>query len=130
MKIMNMEIKNEDIIFGSIILLLLGIWYLTLILFDYPLLSIIILWTGMIIISLTYVQVYKKSNRDLKILRRRFFISAIPIYPMLLYYIYKLVIDGNLPQEQKYLPFFIVMSMLVLNAIVLYIYEVRKQVVK
>ncbi|KYK19971.1 hypothetical protein AYK24_04480 [Thermoplasmatales archaeon SG8-52-4] len=125
-----MEIKNEDIIFGSIILLLLGIWYLTLILFDYPLLSIIILWTGMIIISLTYVQVYKKSNRDLKILRRRFFISAIPIYPMLLYYIYKLVIDGNLPQEQKYLPFFIVMSMLVLNAIVLYIYEVRKQVVK
>jgi len=121
-----MEIKNEDIIFGSIILILLAIWYLTLILFDYPLLSIIFLWTGMIIISLAYVQVYKKTKRDIKILRRRFFISAIPIYPMLIYYIYKLVIDRNLPQEQKYLPFFIVMSMLILNAIVLYIYEVRK----
>lgn len=127
MKIMNMEIKNEDIIFGSIILILLGIWYLTLILFDYPLLSIILLWTGMIIISLLYVQVYKKAKRDKKILRKRFFISAIPIYPMLIYYIYKLVIEGNLPQEQKYLPFFIVMSMLILNAIVLYIYEVRKK---
>lgn len=127
MKIMNMEIKNEDIIFGSIILILLGIWYLTLILFDYPLLSIILLWTGMIVISLLYVQVYKKAKRDKKILRKRFFISAIPIYPMLIYYIYKLVIEGNLPQEQKYLPFFIVMSMLILNAIVLYIYEVRKK---
>lgn len=127
MKIMNMEIKNEDIIFGSIILILLGIWYLTLILFDYPLLSIILLWTGMIVISLLYVQVYKKAKRDKKILRKRFFVSAIPIYPMLIYYIYKLVIEGNLPQEQKYLPFFIVMSMLILNAIVLYIYEVRKK---
>jgi len=127
MKIMNMEIKNEDIIFGTIILILLGIWYLTLMLFDYPLLSIIILWAGMFVISLLYVQVYKKTKRDKKILRKRFFISAIPIYPMLIYYIYKLVIEGNLPQEQKYLPFFIVMSMLILNAIVLYIYDVRKK---
>jgi hypothetical protein len=127
MKIMKMNIQNEDIIFGSIILVLLLIWYLSLILFDYPLMSIIFLWTGMIIISLLYVRVYRKTKRDIKVLRKRFFASAIPIYPMLIYYIYKLIIEGNLPQEQKYLPFFIVMTMLFLNAVVLYFYEVRKE---
>jgi hypothetical protein len=127
MKIMKMNIQNEDIIFGSIILVLLLIWYLSLILFDYPLMSIIFLWTGMIIISLLYVRVYRRTKRDIKVLRKRFFASAIPIYPMLIYYIYKLVLEGNLPQEQKYLPFFIVMTMLFLNAVVLYFYEVRKE---
>jgi hypothetical protein len=81
----------------------------------------------MIIISLLYVRVYRKTKRDIKVLRKRFFASAIPIYPMLIYYIYKLIIEGNLPQEQKYLPFFIVMTMLFLNAVVLYFYEVRKE---
>jgi hypothetical protein len=127
MKIMKMNIQNEDIIFGLIILALLLIWYLSLILFDYPLMSIIFLWTGMIIISLLYVRVYRRTKRDIKVLRKRFFASAIPIYPMLIYYIYKLVLEGNLPQEQKYLPFFIVMTMLFLNAVVLYFYEVRNE---
>lgn len=128
MKIMNLKIENEDVIFGSLILILLASWFLTLVIFDKPLLSIIFLWTGMIFLSILYAYVYKKKKRDLKILKKRFFVSAIPIYPMLIYYIYKLVIDHNLPQEQKYLPFVIVLSVLILNAIVLYIYEIKNQI--
>ena len=88
-----MKIKNEDLIFGSLILILLSIWYLTLKFYNFPIISIIILWIGMTLLSLIYVYIYKKRNRDKKILRIRFYITAIPIYPMLAYYIYKLIIE-------------------------------------
>ena len=120
------KIETEDLVFGALAIILLGIWYLTLLLFDYPLISIIFLWTAMVLLSIMYVQVYKNKKRDMKVLRKRFFVSAIPIYPMLAYYVYKLVIDRDLPQEQKFLPFFILMAVLILNAIVLYFYEIKK----
>ena len=126
MKIRNIEIENEDIIFGILILILLASWFLMLLIFDSPLFSIIFLWTGMIFLSILYAYVYKKNKRDMKILKKRFFVSAIPIYPMLMYYIYKIAVDHNLPQEQKFLPFFIVLSVLILNALVLYFYEIKK----
>ena len=122
-----MKIEIEDIIFGILALILLGVWYLTLLIFDSPLMSIIILWTAMTLLSILYYFVYKKRNRDMKILRKRFYISAIPIYPMLFYYFYKLVIDHDLPKEQEFLPFFIVFSVLILNAIILYVYEIREK---
>ena len=122
-----MKIETDDIIFGVGALLLLAIWYLSLILFNSPLISIIFLWTAMIMLSISYIYVYKKRNRNMRVMRIRFFVSGIPIYPMLIYYIYKLVLDNGLPGEQRFLPIFIVLSALILNGIVLYFYEIRKK---
>lgn len=121
-----MKIETEDIIFGSLIVILLGIWYLTILIYNFPLMSIIILWIGMTIISLLYVYVYRKRKRDKKILKIRFYITAIPIYPMLAYYFYKLLVDHNLPKEQKLLPLFIIFFVLFFNAIIIYFYEIKK----
>jgi hypothetical protein len=120
-----MKIENEDIIFGILALVLLGIWLLTLLIFESALASIAFLWTTMILLSLLYVYVYRKRKRNMKILRRRFFVSAIPLYPMLIYYVYKIIIEHNLPEEQKFLPLFIVFMVLILNGIVLYVYEIK-----
>ena len=122
-----MKIERDDIIFGLVALMLLSVWFLSLLLFDSPITSILILWIGMSILSTSYVYVYKKRKRDKKVLRIRFFVSAIPIYPLLIYYIYKLVVDKNLPQGLVYLPFIIIFTVLALNAIVLYFYEIRKK---
>lgn len=128
MKKIIMKIEKDDIIFGISILILLLIWYITLILFKYPLLSIIFLWTAMSVLSLIYLYIYRKRKRNKKIMRIRFFVSAIPLYPVLIYYVYRLVIEKNLPKEQVYLPFFVVFSILILNAILIYFYEIKKTI--
>ena len=122
-----MKIEIEDIIFGTLALIFIAIWLFTLLLFDYPLLSIIFLWTSMILISLSYIYVYKKRKRNLKILRIRFVVSGLPIYPMMIYYIYKLIFDDGLPKDQEFLPLFVIVPALVLNGIILYFYEIKKQ---
>lgn len=128
MKKIIMKIEKDDIIFGISILILLSIWYITLILFKYPLLSIIFLWTAMSVLSVLYLYVYRIRKRNKKIMRIRFFVSAIPLYPVLIYYVYKLAIEKNLPTGQVYLPFFVVFSILILNAILIYFYEIRKTI--
>ncbi len=121
-----MKIESEDIVFGMLALISLAFWFLTLLILDSPLMSIVFLWTFMILLSIVYFYVYKKRKRDIKVLRIRFFVSAIPLYPMMIYYIYKLVVDHDLPKEQRFLPFFILLPALILNAIVLYVYEIKK----
>ena len=122
-----MKIEIEDIIFGSLILILLGIWYLTILIFNLPLMSILLLWVGMTTLSLLYVYVYRKKCRDRKILRIRFYLTAIPIYPMLGYYFYKLIVNRDLPKSQRLLPFFFIIFILFLNAIIIYFYEIKKK---
>ena len=121
-----MKIEIEDIVFGTLAIISIAIWYFTLIIFNSPLVSIIFLWGAMILISILYIYVYNKKKRNKKILKIRFYISGIPIYPTMIYYIYKLVIDHGLPAEQRYLPFFIVLLALFLNGIILYFFEIRK----
>ncbi len=122
-----MKIEIEDIIFGSLALISLAVWYFLLILTDKPLMSIIFLWSSMILISVLYIVVYRRKNRDKKILRIRFLVSGIPIYPTMIYYIYKIVFDNGIPQEQKFLPLFVLLPALFLNGIILYFYEMRKK---
>ncbi len=116
-----MDIQKEDIVSVIITLFLLGIWYLTLKSFNYPLISISILWTGMIVLSIVYFYIYKKKNRDMKLFKTRFLISALPIYPILGVYVYFLIIGEDLPNEFRLLPFFVIFTMLILNASVVYI---------
>jgi len=118
-----MDIKIEDAVSVLITLLLLAVWYTTLIIFNYPLISVLILWIGMIILSIIYYYVYKKKKRDTKIFKIRFLVSAVPIYPVLIYYVYSLSVGEGLPKELKLLPFFVVFTMLILNASVVYIYD-------
>jgi len=118
-----MVIEKEDAISVIITLLLLLIWYLTLVIYNYPLISISILWLGMIVLSVVYLIIYKRKKRDMRIFKIRFFVSALPIYPVLGYYVYSLTIGEGLPQELRLLPFFIVFTMLFLNASVVYIYD-------
>jgi len=122
-----MKIEIEDIIFGTLALISLGIWFLILILFNSPLKSIIFLWISMILISVLYIFVYRKKKRNKKILRMRFLVSSIPIYPTMIYYIYKIVIDAGIPKSQKFLPLYVLLPALFLNGIILYFYEIRKQ---
>lgn len=121
-----MDIQKEDIISVIITLLLLLIWYLTLNLFNLPLISISILWIGMISLSLVYYYVYKKKSRDMRIFKIRFMVSALPIYPILAYYVYSLIVDGSLPDQLRLIPFFVIFAMLILNVIVVYIFDKKR----
>ena len=122
-----MKIEIEDVIFGSLALISLAIWYFILIMTNMPLMSIIFLWSSMILISVLYIIVYRRKNRDKKILRIRFLVSGIPIYPTMIYYIYKIVFDDGIPKDQKFLPLYILLPALFLNGIILYFYEMRKK---
>ena len=121
-----MYIEIEDIIFGSLALISLIIWYFLLVITNKPLMSIIFLWIAMILISVLYIIIYRRNERDKKILRIRFLVSGIPIYPTMIYYIYKIVFDNGIPREQRLLPLFILLPALCLNGIILYFYEIRK----
>jgi len=118
-----MNIEKEDIVSVIITLCLLFVWYLTLNLFNYPLLSISLLWIGMIILSITYYAVYRKKKRDMKILKIRFFVSAVPIYFALGFYVYIILCDKNAFGYFRLLPIGIIGTMLLLNASVVYIYS-------
>lgn len=122
-----MKIETEDMVFGSLALISLAIWYFMLTITNMPLMSIIFLWTSMILISVLYIIVYRRMKRDKKLLRLRFLASGIPIYPTMIYYIYKILFDNGLPKDQKFLPLFILLPALFLNGIILYFFEMRKK---
>jgi len=122
-----MKIEIEDVIFGSLALISLAVWYYLLILTNMPLMSIIFLWSSMILISVLYIIVYRRKNRDKKILRIRFLLSGIPIYPTMIYYIYKIVFESGIPKDQKFLPLYVLLPALFLNGIILYFFEMRKK---
>ncbi len=121
-----MKIKTEDIVFGSLALISIGIWYLILKISNSPLISIIFLWGSMILISILYIYFYNNKKRDKKILRIRFLVSGIPIYPTMIYYIYKIIFENGIPKDQKFLPLFVLIPALFLNGIILFFYDIRK----
>jgi len=115
-----MDIRKEDTASVIITLCLLLIWYITLVIFNYPLLSVSILWSGMILLSIIYYFVYRKNKRDMKIFKMRFFVSAIPIYPALAFYVYMLLSGRQISGVLRLLPIGIIGTMLILNASVVY----------
>ena len=105
-----MDVQIEDYISVIITLILLAIWFFTLLIFNFPLISVSILWIGMILLSIIYSYIYRKKNRNMRILRIRFFVSAVPIYPILFFYIYSLAIGKDMPEQMRLIPFFVVFS--------------------
>ena len=122
-----MKIENEDVISVIITLLLLIIWYFTLQLFNYPLISVSILWVGMIVLSIAYFFIYKKKKRDMKIFKIRFLVSAVPIYPILACYVYSLIVGDGLRSQLRLIPFFVIFIMLILNASVVYFFDKKSK---
>jgi peptidoglycan biosynthesis protein MviN/MurJ (putative lipid II flippase) len=120
-----MDIQKEDIVSVIITLCLLLTWYLTLISFNYPLISISILWVGMIVLSIVYYVVYRKKKRDMRILKTRFFVSVVPIYSALVFYVYLLLYEKEISGGFRLLPIGIIGTMLFLNASVVYFYSRR-----
>jgi len=120
-----MDIQKEDFRSAILTIFILSIWFVTLMVFDIPLLSIAILWIGMIAISITYFIIYRKNKRDMRLLKIRFFVSAIPIYPALGYYVYLLLNGQEVSGVFRFLPIGIIGTMLLLNASVIYIYSQR-----
>jgi hypothetical protein len=118
-----MNIQKEDIISVIATLLLLGVWFITLSIYNTPLISVLILWVGMIILSIVYFYIYKKKNRDMRIFKIRFLVSALPIYPVLIYYVYSINIGDGLPGELRLIPLFVIFVMIILNASVVYYYD-------
>jgi hypothetical protein len=121
-----MDIQREDIASVLITLGLLFVWYLTLVLFNYPLLSIAFLWVGMTVLSVVYYVVYRKKKRDMKIFKMRFLVSVIPIYSALLFYVYMMINGKGVSGAFRLLPIGIIGTMLLLNASVVYYYTGRK----
>ena len=119
----NMDIKKEDTLSVIITFCLLLTWYVTLISFNYPLFSILILWIGMIILTIIYCIIYYKKKRDMKILKMRFFVSIVPIYSALVFYIYMLIYGKKISDTLRLMPVGIIVMMLLLNAIVVYFFS-------
>ena len=115
-----MDIQREDKISVIVTLCLLFIWYLTLFLFNYPLGSLLILWVGMILLTVLYFLVYRKKKRDMRVLKIRFFVSAVPIYSALLFYVYILLNGTQVSGIFRLMPIGIIGTMLLLNAGVVY----------
>lgn len=121
-----MEIKLEDTISVIVTFCLLFIWYFTLVIFNYPLISIAILWIGMILLSIIYFIIYRKKKRNMTMLKTRFLVSAIPIYPALGFYVYMLIVGQQVTGVFRLLPIGIIGTMLLLNAAVVYFYSRTK----
>lgn len=120
-----MDIQKEDIVSVLVTFCLLFMWYVTLVSFNYPLLSLLILWVGMIVLTIVYYIVYRKKKRDMKIFKMRFYVSAIPIYSALALYVYLLLYGKHLSGGLRLLPIGIIGTMLLLNAGVVYYYSRR-----
>ena len=120
-----MDIEKEDAVSVIITLCLLITWFITLISFNYPLISLSILWVGMVVLSIIYYIVYRKKKRDMRILKIRFFVSVIPIYSALAFYVYILLYERDISGGFRLLPIGIIGTMLLLNASVVYYYSRR-----
>jgi hypothetical protein len=120
-----MDIQKEDTVSVIITLCLLLIWYLTLLLFNYPLISLLILWIGMVVLSITYYIIYRKKKRNMRIFKIRFLVSVLPIYSALGFYVYVLLYGKELPGIFRLMPVGIIGTMLLLNASVVYWYSRR-----
>jgi Zn-dependent protease with chaperone function len=118
-----MDVEIEDYISILITFCLLASWYLTLVFLKIPVVSITLLWSGMILLSIIYSIIYKRKKRNLKVLRVRFFVSAIPIYPMLFYYAYHIVFGLSYPQQLRFTPVIVIFLMLFLNAFIVFYYR-------
>ncbi len=120
-----MDIQKEDIVSVIITLCLLCIWYLTLAMYNYPVVSLLLLWVGMIILSILYYIIYRKKKRDMRIFKIRFLVSAVPIYSALGFYVYVLLYGKGVPGIFRLMPIGIIGTMLLLNAGVVYWYSRR-----
>ena len=120
-----MNIQKEDTVSVIITLCLLIFWYLTLLLFNYPLVSLLLLWVGMIVLSIIYFIVYRQKKRDMKIFKIRFLVSALPIYSALAVYVYVLLYGKGVPGIFRLMPIGIIGTMLLLNAGVVFCYSRR-----
>jgi multisubunit Na+/H+ antiporter MnhB subunit len=121
-----MDVQKEDTASVIITLCLLFVWYLTLVLFNHPLVSLAILWVGMIVLSLVYFFIYRKRKREMRIFKIRFFVSAIPIYSALAFYVYLLLYGNGAPGFVRFMPIGIIGTMLLLNAGVVYWFSQKK----
>ncbi len=120
-----MDVQPEDTASVVVTFGLLAVWYVTLTVFDRPLVSVTILWSGMILLSVVYYVVYRRKRRAMRVFTARFVVSALPIYPALAYYVYNLSTGVVATGLFRLLPVAIVGSMLVLNVMVVYIYSRR-----
>lgn len=123
----NMDVQKEDMASVIITLCLLATWFITLLLYNHPLLSLLILWVGMILLSIIYTIVYWKKKRDMRIFKIRFLVSVVPIYSALLFYVYVLLYGKDTPGFVRYLPIGIIGTMLLLNATVVYWFSRQKK---
>lgn len=124
-----MDIQKEDVASVVVTLCLLFIWFTTLIVFNYPLVSLFLLWVGMIVLSIIYYFIYKKKKRDMRIFKIRFLVSVVPIYSALFCYVYFLVYRTGLPGVFRYMPIGIIGTMLLLNAGVVYWFSRKKAII-
>ncbi len=122
----DMGVQKEDMASVIITLALLSVWFITLLVFNHPLISLLILWCGMIVLSIIYTIIYWKKKRDMHIFKIRFLVSVVPIYSALLFYLYILIYGKDFPDFVRFMPIGIIGTMLLLNAGVVYWFSHQK----
>jgi hypothetical protein len=117
-----MDIKKEDVIFTFIALVIFALFFFFLINYDSILPGLLILWTGITLFIIVYTYIYKRKNRDMRILKIRF-LFIFPVYPVGLYYHYLINIGYDISIRESLLFYVFLLFLIILSSIVEYLYR-------
>ena len=120
-----MDIETEDVVFPFLFLIVFALFFAFLLKYDSSLPSLLILWIGATLLMIGYSYIYKRKNRNMKILKIRF-LFLIPGYLVALYYSYLMSIGYDLSRSESLLLQGFVLVWIILSAIAEYIYRKKK----
>lgn len=121
-----MDFEIEDVVFIYLAFIVFALYLGFLLKYDSAFPSLLILWIGIPLLLIVYSYIYKRKNRDMKILKIRMLFS-IPMYPVALYYSYLVGIGHDLSRNEMLLPYGFVLTLLILGVIAEFVYRKRKK---
>ena len=120
-----MDIEKEDIVFPFLALIVFVLFFAFLLKYDSTIPGLLFLWIGMTLLLIGYSYIYKRKNRDMKILKIRF-LFLIPVYPVGLYLFYLMSIGYDFSRSESLLISGSFLVWIILSAIVEYVYRRKK----
>ena len=120
-----MNIEKEDVVFPILGLIIFALFFVLLLKYDSSLPILLFPLIGMTLLVIVYDYIYLRKKRDIKILKIRS-LFLIPFYPVVLYYVYLLSIGYNLSKSESLIFQVFVLVLIILSAIVEYVYRRKK----
>lgn len=120
--LIRMDIQWEDwvSVIGS--LSIVATWFILLEVFDLAFIAVAFFWAGMSVLVFWYLHLYYKKKRDKRLIKMRFFISAIPNYIAFATYAYSVIMGIDLSQNYVLIPLWLYSIWFTVNAVILYVY--------